>query len=36
MRRRTLMRIVSKNGRTAAAKITAELDIHLFPQKQSN
>jgi hypothetical protein len=27
---------VSKNGRAAAAKVTAELDIHLFPQTQSN
>jgi len=30
-----LKRIVSDNGRAAAAKVTAELDIHLFPRKQS-
>jgi len=32
----TLKRIVSKNHRTTAAKVTAELNIHLgrpFPQK---
>jgi len=33
---RTLKKIVSINGRAAAAKVTVELDIHLFPQKQSN
>jgi len=35
----TLKRIVSKNQRTTAAKVTAELNIHLgrpFLQKQSN
>jgi len=35
----TLKRIVSKNHRTTATKVTAELDIHLgrpFPQKQSD
>ena len=34
--RRTLKRTVSKNERTAATKVTAELNIHLktlFPQK---
>ena len=37
--RPTLKRIVSKHHRTAAAKVTAELNIHLrtlFPQKQSD
>jgi len=35
----TLKRIVSKNHRTTAAKVTAELNIHLgrpFPQKESD
>jgi hypothetical protein len=35
----TSKRIMSKNHRTTAAKMTAELNIHLgrpFPQKQSN
>jgi len=35
----TLKRIVSKNHRTTAAKVAAELNIHLgrlFPQKQSD
>ena len=30
-----MKRIVSENGRAAAAEVTAELDIHLFPRKQS-
>jgi hypothetical protein len=36
MRCRTLKKIVSINVRPAAAKVTAELDVHLFPQKQSS
>jgi hypothetical protein len=35
----TLKRIVTKNHRTTAANVTAELNIHLgrlFPQKQSD